>query len=289
MTNIITKEAYKGKVVIDFYPDSHQYKLVKLDGKELPKKVNVPSVTAHTGLVDKSRPLMGWAVKEYTKKMEELVKQDGKYTGKDVLDLLPVAQNAYQETKQKAADVGTYVHEFCEEYSIILDPNAAYQNVMKRLGVPMLELKTKIDSAVKGVVDWIKKEKIEILSAEEMIYSKKHNYVGLFDAICKYKKGKYLLDWKTSNGIYDEYYLQTSAYLKAYEEECPKDKLDGAIIVAIAKEDKEEKGIKAGDIIVEVRSRGDLLKDFMAFKGLLPVKKRLAELQKEYYQKKNNK
>ena len=53
--NKIRKEMYGGEVVINFYPDSHKY---KLEGS----KDWLVSSTGATGIIDKSTPLIIWAV-----------------------------------------------------------------------------------------------------------------------------------------------------------------------------------------------------------------------------------
>lgn len=57
----------------------------------------------------------------------------------------------------------------------------------------------------------------DILS-EVYIYSKKYGYAGTADMICTIDGELWLVDFKTSKAIYDEYGLQVRAYGYAYEE-----------------------------------------------------------------------
>jgi len=281
MTEIIEKRLYDGDIVLHFYPNSHQYKIAEIQGEKLKKKHSVPGVTSFTGMLDKSNALMGWAVKQYSQRMDELL-EEGSYTREDVVRLMELAQDHYKETKQKAADVGTYVHKFCEEYAKQLSGINAYNTVVEELGVPPDEMKAKIDEGVQGFVRWVEKEHVQIISAEQLVFSRKFVYAGLYDAIMQYRGGRFLVDYKTSNGIYNEHYYQLSAYVKAYEEESG-NVLDGGMIIAIAKEDTDKK--KAGEITLEIRNRDDIESDYKAFLGFIPIKNREKELQAQWRKK----
>ncbi|RPI86124.1 MAG: hypothetical protein EHM34_00070 [Nitrosopumilales archaeon] len=64
-------------------------------------------------------------------------------------------------------------------------------------------------------------EKHELLpdSLEQHLWSEKHKYAGTADYIGIFDGKLYILDWKSSRGIYDEYWLQMAAYVNAFEEQ----------------------------------------------------------------------
>ena len=279
-------ELYGGKIKGEFLPKSHRYYILEKDGKKLEKKYIPSSVTSISGLVDKSRVLMGWAVRQYTERVNSLMSDGVNFTADDVLSMLKVGEGAHTERKEFAAGIGDYVHQFCEEYAKDTNAEKAHDRMVAELGKPSEEMAEKINNGVQGFVKWIEKEKIKIIEAEQITYSMQNDFIGKFDAIMETPdKERYLADYKTSNGIYNEHYYQLSAYLKAKEEETG-EKFDGAMIIAIAKEDKEDKDgniiKKAGEITVEMRTRMDLVKDFKAFKGLIDLKIREKELQAEW-------
>lgn len=284
------KELYGGDVVIHFHPNSHRYYLVELDGEKLPRKQIITGVTGFTKLLDKSRALIPWAVRKCVDKVRELMGEDtaATFTYDDIVAMLNVGEVEHEAVKTSAASVGDYVHGFAEEYSKDQDAKQAYERVIAVLGEPVEHEKEKIDAGAVGLVDWLKKEKVKIESAERTIYSKKFGYTGTYDAIVTHKGKRYLVDYKTSSGIYNEHYYQTAAYLMAHEEETG-EILDGVLIVAIVKEDKEDKSgniVKfAGDIVPEFRPREEVLADFEGFVGLIALKGREKELQRQYYQK----
>ena len=286
---------YGGQVEIHFYPENHIYYLAK-DGEDLKKKKRLGGVTTTTGYLGgkmKTDKLIEWGTRMYTQKMKELLPldEDGMtFLNIDIKKCLEQAESAWRETRDTAATIGDYIHKFAEEYMHDLNRDGAYQRTVGSLGEPMESDAQKIQNGINGLVAWLKDQNIEIIKSENIVYSRKYGYVGRYDAIA-IKDGKhYMMDYKTGSGIYNEHYYQTSAYLKAFEEENSTYKLDGCIIVNIIKEDKEDKdGIiikRAGDIVAEYRSRSDLIKDYKAFKALQTIKERESELQKEYYQSK---
>lgn len=267
---------YDGKVEIEYLPDSHYYYLVK-DGEILPKKQRLTGVTSFTGQLDKSAPLIIWATRLFTKTVKDLMGEANAFTKDDVLAMIEKGEVAHKEAKETACGIGDYVHEFASEYSEDCDEKKAYDRVVEKLGEPSDNMVNQIQAGCVGFVNWLKEKNIKIISSEKIVYSQKFGFVGRYDATLEIDGKKYLADWKTSGGIYPEYYYQTSAYLHAYEEETG-EKLDGALIVGIVKEDKEDKdGIitkKAGDIISEIRCRQDCVSDYKAFKALIDIKER---------------
>lgn len=282
-------ELYGGKVRGEFLPKSHRYYILEKNGEKLEKKYMPSSVTSISGQVDKSRALMGWAVRMYTDKIKETMRDGVNFTASDIESMLKLGEVAHKERKEFAAGIGDYVHKFCEEYSIDQDAYKSYNRMTEILGEPSEEMDEKIKAGTQGFVRWMEVSKMKILEAEQITYSMKHDYIGQFDAIMETVNGeKYIVDYKTSNGIYNEHKYQLSAYLKAVEEERG-ETFDGALIIAIAKENKEDKDgniiKKAGEITVEIRTRGELVKDFKAFKGLIDLKIREKELQAEWIAK----
>ncbi len=276
---------YGGKVEIEFLPKNHAYYLIK-DGKKLSKKKRLTGSTTFTGQIDKSAPLIIWATRLYTAKVREIMGDlTSIFTATDVLSMLALGESAHKEKKEQAASIGDYVHEFAEQYSKDRNERKAYDRVIEELGTPTSDMAKQINVGCVGFIDWLKKEKVKILSAEKIVYSRKIGFVGTYDAIVEIAKKRYLTDWKTAKAIYSPYCYQSASYFKAYEEEHPKEKLDGTMIVSIAKEDilDKEKNIirKAGSIVSLIRSRVDVLKDYVAFKALTVLKTREKEVNKQ--------
>jgi len=271
-----TYELYGGDVIIEFLPNSHRYHLIK-DGQELPKKKRLSGVTTFTGQIDKSTPLIIWATRLYTHTVKDMIGDTSSLTKDDVLAMLESGEIAYKEKKETAATIGDYVHKFAELYSESKNEETAYNLMLQELGEPSEDQLKRIQDGCVGFIQWINDNKAEILQAEKVVYSRKQGFVGTFDAIIQVDGKKYLADYKTGKKVYPEYYYQTSAYLHAYEEETG-EKLNGAMIIVIIKEDIENKDgeivQKAGDVVTETRSRSDCIADYKAFKGLITLKDR---------------
>jgi hypothetical protein len=251
MTNKITKKLYNGEVEIDFYPDSHRY-------KKTGEKEYIPSVTSITGIIDKSRVLIYWAIgltKDY------LVEKFN--SGQSItLDEIYEACEQHKIKKEEAASIGTQVHDWAERFSIA-----------KTSGEQMPEIQDDFDDRVvmgiNAFLDWYKEHDIKFIESERLVYSKTFNYCGLADAIVEINGEKILIDYKTAKGIYTDMYYQVAAYVEAYNEE-NEDKIKKAIIVHFNKE--------TGEFATKEFNEEDLVKNTNTFIDCLNIKKREKEL-----------
>lgn len=218
---------YNGTVNIDFYPNSHAY---KLNGDRL------SGVTTIGGIVDKSRPLMIWQgrlIENYLKgiPLEHRTDKEIEYA----LTLSTVY-------KDKGADIGTVIHEMIDKHI-----KGEEFDVKDEVSVLLLEDQGKAKNGYLAFLKWEAEAKPEWLENEKIVYSKKFGYVGTFDAICKIDGKVYLVDFKSASGFYEfSHRLQTSAYAKAYMEEYPDKQIEGRLILLCIKEDKKN---KAGDLV----------------------------------------
>ncbi|MBI2024545.1 MAG: hypothetical protein HYT03_00420 [Candidatus Harrisonbacteria bacterium] len=107
---------------------------------------------------------------------------------------------ATKQTKQSAAE-GTLVHETIEKIMVGENP----------------PIDATIAPAVNACVDFLQKNNIQVDAAnvERRIMNPEHKYAGTIDALALIG-GKFgVLDIKTSQSIYRDYNLQTSAYMDA--------------------------------------------------------------------------
>ena len=268
---------YKGAVEIEYLPDSHIYYLLK-DGKELPKKKRLVGSSTIANQLDKSTPMVLWATRLYTKVVKRIMGDGVSFTAADVISMLTIGEVAHKEDKEKAGSIGDYVHAFAEQYSKDKDAKEAYSRTIEELGEPSAEMVKQVQTGCVGLVKWIKEQKLKFISAEKIVYSRKVGFVGRYDAIVEINKKRYLLDWKTAKGVYSSHIYQGSGYFKAHEEENPKNRLDGVMIVSIAKEDiLDKEGLlirKAGSVVAVIRTRADVLRDYVAFKALSVIRGR---------------
>lgn len=253
-TEKISKALYGGDVKIDFFPGAHRYKLAG-------NKNWLTSVTAVTGLVDKSRVLIRWAIGLAEEHITAHLFSGGKNkTADEARAIIAEALCLHETKKDEAASFGHLVHGWAEEYA-----NA------KLNGTPLpkvaADMPDQVMAGINGFLDFVKAHNVRFLETERLVFSKHWGFVGTTDAIIEADGVKYLVDWKTGKGIYDEMYFQLSAYVEAYREEMG-EKLPSMLVHF----DKETGAFSAIKVPTE-----DSDKDFQAFAGLLMAKDRLKE------------
>jgi len=256
---------YDDTIVIDFYPTSHRYKLISIDGVE--KNEWIASPSSVVGKLDKSNQLMSWAVRMFEERMLEHMRDGAQFTRDDVVSMLNIARGAYTERKQEAADVGTVVHDFAEH-------NRTDINEVEKFAELSDTDKVLAQQGVDAFNGWKSEVNPKFISSEFRIYSKRHNFVGQCDALAEIDGKLYIIDYKTSKGVYTSQVYQIAAYMKAYEE-MTGIKVHGAKIVNFTKDDVLDKDLnvirKAGSYMTHTVSRGELVTSFKVFKALLDV------------------
>lgn len=260
MANTIEKKLYGGKVEIVFYPDSHRYRLKG-------EKKYLIGVTSASGIVDKSRFLIPWAVGlaiGYTKKFLE---EHGVKSVEEMFLVLNEAARQHEIKKEEAADIGSQVHDWVERFT-----------TYKELGgeaPPITEdMDERVVNGINGFLDWYNASQVVYESMEQMVYSMKHGYVGTIDARAIVNGRRAILDYKNSKGVYSSMRYQVAAYWGADEEEHGQG-IDLAIILRF---DKETGAFEA--VYIE---KEELEKDYAAFLGCLAVKQREKELDAIWY------
>lgn len=258
-TNKITKTLYAGEVVIDFYPDSHRY---KLQGE----KTYLLGVTTCTNVIDKSRFLIPWAVGlvgTFLRQYFENTKSN-QFTSEELAPVIEEALIQHTVKKEEAANVGTLVHNWAETFG-----NA------KLHGTPMPiitdDMDEKVVAGINAFLGWYTSHTVKFEDTERLLFSRQHKYAGLTDAIANINGKRILIDYKTGKGIYSEFYYQLSAYWFAYEEETG-EKLDGALILHFNKE--------TGEFESKEISREEFNLNFPVFLACLSIKQREKELAK---------
>jgi len=88
-----------------------------------------------------------------------------------------------------------------------------------------IKIDPQIEPSIKAFQDWESQFNIEIRNMEEdierMIFDPDNLYSGRMDALIRINGDLGILDIKTGTGIWEEYYLQTAAYLNGYNKMVP--------------------------------------------------------------------
>ncbi len=188
--------AIYGKPMV-FYPNSHRYKYA---GDWVP---SVSSILNRAG----KDALVPWAANQPA---DDVIKR-GKPLPNDpthiVISLNDVneARTAHTRTKEAAGDVGTEIHDYAKAYMRGQRPKLPDDEVVIRVAESFRQ--------------WHAKSKFDGFQLERPIYSRAHNYAGTPDFWGKYNGELYVIDYKTSKGVYSNFWLQTMAYRLAIMEE----------------------------------------------------------------------
>lgn len=174
-----------------FYPKSHRY---KLDGSW------VPGVTTLIGKGLPKPALPYWAAKtvaewvaDHADLADEINRMGGRGPAIAFLKELP------WQKRDEAAIRGTDVHALAEQ---IVHGDA-------------VEVPEHLAGHVQGYVDWLDANSVEVILAERPCASRQWGYAGTFDLVARIDGLTWMLDLKTSSGIYGSYALQLAAYANA--------------------------------------------------------------------------
>jgi len=113
------------------------------------------------------------------------------------------------EIKTAAGRRGSNVHQLTEDYD-----NGIECNLLDENGSPKYSLEEW--SMFERYVDFSKMYKPEHLLIEQTFVNGSLGFAGTLDRICTIDGKSYVLDIKTSNGIYNSYWLQLAAYEMLY-------------------------------------------------------------------------
>ena len=101
----------------------------------------------------------------------------------------------------------------------------------KKFGYPGTPFHPEARAGVAAFLQWVEENKVEFHESERIVYSREHRFAGCLDFIATVNGKRMMGDIKTSSGIYNEMFLQTSAYQIARQEERPDEIFEGHVIV----------------------------------------------------------
>lgn len=255
--HIETVELYGGVVRLEFNQKTHRYTI--WDGET---KILAPSVTTVCGTLDKSGPLLGWAVNSALNVVRGAIQPDTPYPEVVLDEVWKRAAGAHRTLKAEAADIGTQAHQAIEAYLAGSHDNAS--------DVELAPLDERVTSCVSAAKDWLNSHDVSPISVERRIYSRKHRYSGTMDLLAKVDGRLAVVDWKSSKGFYPEFFFQTAAYAGAVEEETG-ERIERRWLVRLGKDDGAFEPH-------ELRNRRELKDDYRAFLGLLRAHRRLQNI-----------
>lgn len=217
------KTLYNGSVQVRFNDTTHVYMVKVGDGPWKRRK----SVTGITGkAIDKSDQISGWKLEIAAKTLFNVLHSGGPITEEDIV----LSVYAADKEKDKAAELGTKIHAWCEGY------------INYKLGNGPIPDMPEDDMVAKGAtsfLEWEADHHVEFLWTEKFLYSKALDFCGTADFAAIVDGRRALGDLKSGNGLYPGVFMQTAGYAIADEEENG-EKYDCRWAVRVAKETEEE-------------------------------------------------
>jgi len=195
-----TYKMYDGNVLLEFDPSKHVY---------MHNGIVVPNVTTVTGVINKPA-LIPWAVNATIEWIEDQFLPQVEYKGSEVIGIVKNSKNARFRLSKEAQDIGSTVHDWIELY---------IRHKMLKTKFPEIPKTDEVVACIDSFLNWEKAHDIEWLETERKVFSRVYNYAGTMDILAVVDGDLSVIDAKTSKAIYDDYYLQVSAYAKAYSEE----------------------------------------------------------------------
>lgn len=235
------------------------------------------SPSTATGVIDKSGPISWWATNCMRQKIEQDLDEGVPYLKTELEDIIKNAQYNYKDVRDEAAEIGTYVHDWAEEFARAkMKGNEAPSLPNKPEEVDKKDWEERIYpqivAGIEGFVDWYHDHNVKFLEVESIVYSIEDNYWGRFDAIAEVDGEICLIDYKTSKGIYLSHKLQTSGYWKAKEEEVG-EKFDKALILHFQKD--PEKAKEKGTFNIHEISRDNHKDDYTYYRHALNLERKV--------------
>jgi hypothetical protein len=121
-----------------------------------------------------------------------------------------------RQTVGRAATAGSIAHDLIERSIKGLDKIDYLTSYEFRGATP--ELIALAEKGFEGYLRWASSSGIDVLESEIRLVSEMHRFGGTVDALGVKGYAPILLDWKTSNGVYEDYLLQVAAYAELCRE-----------------------------------------------------------------------
>jgi len=243
---------YSGTIELRLSED-HVYFLVA----ELGNLLRQDGVTNTVGIIDKSLMLTPWAAKVCIQKLLRLMPTEmvngviriKPLTFEEFTAIALEAKSAHKDKLEEASDIGHMAHQCLEDsikHAMLTDPDKVVRTLINIPSDPQAA------NAASGGKNWMDQHNVRWIETETKIYSKEHCYAGTMDglALCDscqnkaccpeaFKDRLSLIDWKSSNYLKLEYFLQTAAYKCAKMEEFPQLQILDTWILRLGKNEEE--------------------------------------------------
>lgn len=177
-------------MTLKFSPGNHSYWL---------DKKRVPGVTTLIGKGLPKDALMYWSARTVAEYVAQNPDEVETLRGLGEGPMIAALKGIPWQKRDEAAVRGTDVHAIAEKV-VHGEPVDVPEHLLAH---------------VQGYVDWLDKFAATPVLTERSVANREHKYAGRFDLIADIAGTRYLLDVKTSKGVYGSTALQCSAYRNA--------------------------------------------------------------------------
>lgn len=198
------------------------------------------SVTTITGIIDKPG-LVGWSARmavefiqsEILDQLEQRKITIADLRKADVKNLVQDAKDYHKQLKEEAGDRGTRVHKFIEEFvaaTLVGESEDPFGS-----GLPVVEAGRDIADQVERFIKWWLENDVVPIFQEKTVWSVDGGgYAGTLDAYWRVNGSHYIIDIKTSKGLWPEHEMQLAGYYHAFVERFPKMPVDAVAFLHIS-------------------------------------------------------
>jgi hypothetical protein len=117
----------------------------------------------------------------------------------------------------QAGDIGGCVHKMIEAH---VKSQIEKEEIKPDLSDYTANDIDKAETAFIAFLDWEKDKELKYINSELRVVSEQYSYGGTVDIIAEKEDSLWLIDPKSSKGIYPEFIVQVAAYANALEEQC---------------------------------------------------------------------
>lgn len=132
------------------------------------------------------------------------------------IQLFKAAKKADEKTAQEAADIGTLMHDYAYLTETGKFAEAAF--LAEQVSKLPLEVRTKVTNGIEKFKRWKVTNDDKLIASETLVASPTHLFCGKFDRLAERNGVLILDDFKSSNNIYLEHFIQLGAYSIAIRE-----------------------------------------------------------------------
>ena len=154
----------------------------------------LPSVTTILGRFKDSGPLLFWAFEQ------------GKAAERGEIKKL-------YDKRDEAAEIGTVAHDMAEAFIHKINP----MECLRAAELPEEASHTALQ-AFEMFERWVEISNVEWTHTEVPVVSERLQVAGTIDAVANVAGKRCIVDFKTSKGIYPDYFVQVAAYADMWEE-----------------------------------------------------------------------